>query len=55
MALFGSVDTTGKEINDIISSLPSPEGFNNSQCKPCPSILTDYIAKNNIPCLGCKL
>ena len=58
MALFGSVDTTGNGINNIISSLPSqsPEGFNsNSQCKPCPSILTDYIAKNNIPCLGCKL
>ena len=58
MALFGSVDTTGPGINNIISSLPSqsPEGFNNnSNCKPCPSILTDYIAKNNIPCLGCKL
>ena len=58
MSLFGSADTTGNEINNIISSLPSqsPEGFNNnSNCKPCPSILTDYIAKNNIPCLGCKL
>ena len=58
MALFGSVDTTGNAINNIISSLPSqsPEGFNNNNnCKPCPSILTDYIAKNNIPCLGCKL
>ena len=55
MSLFGSVDTTNPNVNNIITtSTTTPEGFN-PQCNSCPSILTDYIAKNNIPCLGCKL
>jgi hypothetical protein len=31
------------------------EGFNKQACPACPSILTDYISKNNIPCYGCNL
>jgi hypothetical protein len=38
------------------------EGFNletiakkTKNCPACPSILTDYISKNNIPCYGCNL
>ena len=55
MSLFGSVDTTNPNVSNIITtSTTTPEGFN-PQCNSCPSILTDYIAKNNIPCLGCKL
>jgi len=55
MSLFGSVDTTNPNVNNVITTATTtPEGFN-PECKSCPSILTDYIAKNNIPCLGCKL
>lgn len=55
MSLFGSVDTTNPNVsNAITSATTAPEGFN-PECKSCPSVLTDYIAKNNIPCLGCKL
>lgn len=32
-----------------------PTGGVNPNCKPCPSELLDFISKNNIPCLGCKL
>lgn len=55
MSLFGSIDTTNPNVNNVITTATTtPEGFN-PECKSCPSILTDYIAKNNIPCLGCKL
>ncbi len=44
------------------TSAPATEGFANPppsginpKCKPCPSELLDFISKNNIPCLGCKL
>jgi hypothetical protein len=53
--MFGELETTGPGV----TLPPSSEAFantgNNSKCKPCPSILLDYIAKNEIPCLGCKL
>lgn len=53
--MFGELETAGLGI----TLPPSSESFantgNNSKCKPCPSILLDYIAKNEIPCLGCKL
>lgn len=53
--MFGELETTGPGV----TLPPSSESFanmsNNSKCKPCPSILMDYIAKNEIPCLGCKL
>jgi hypothetical protein len=55
MSLFGSVDSTNPSVrNAITTATTTPEGFN-PECKSCPSVLTDYIAKNNIPCLGCKL
>lgn len=37
------------------SSSTVREGFEKKNCPACPSILTDYIAKNNIPCYGCNL
>ena len=50
------------ESGDSTSATPSVEGFANlppsginPKCKPCPSELLDFISKNNIPCLGCKL
>jgi hypothetical protein len=53
--MFGELETNGPGV----TLPPSSESFantgNNSKCKPCPSILLDYIAKNEIPCLGCKL
>lgn len=53
-SIFGELETSGTGI-----TLPTSEAFantsTNSKCKPCPSILMDYIAKNEIPCLGCKL
>ncbi len=64
MKLFGDMSTTGAGINVSDFTTPTtsaPEGFNPNtkgsaaNCPACPSILTDYIAKNNIPCLGCKL
>ncbi len=62
MKLFGDMSTTGAGISasDFTTSATSvPEGFNpkgsGANCPACPSILTDYISKNNIPCLGCKL
>jgi len=63
MKLFGDISTTGPGLglNDVTSATSSPpEGFNpnpesNSSCPACPSILTDYISKKDIPCLGCKL
>jgi hypothetical protein len=55
MSLFGSVDSTNPSLSNAITmATKPPEGFN-PECKSCPSVLTDYIAKNNIPCLGCKL
>lgn len=61
MKLFGDVSTTGPGLSGETSATSSPpEGFNpnpgsNSSCPACPSILTDYISKKDIPCLGCKL
>ena len=55
LSIFGSIDTAGPGL--FPSSTSSVDRFGNvqSKCKPCPSILTDYIAKNEIPCNGCKL
>ncbi len=62
LSLFGSVDTLGPGFA-MPTNIPKVDKFANvtggnsskSKCKPCPSILTDYIAQNEIPCLGCKL
>ena len=63
MKLFGDVSTQGPGLgltdSTSVNTSP-PEGFNpnpgsNSNCPACPSILTDYISKKDIPCLGCKL
>jgi hypothetical protein len=64
-------DTYGRQINLNINlssdgvSLGVPSGTSSrntteqfaeaSDCPVCPSILTDYIAKKNIPCYGCTL
>lgn len=53
--MFGELETTGPGVTLPPSSESFANTSNNSKCKPCPSILMDYIAKNEIPCLGCKL
>lgn len=53
--MFGELETTGPGVTLPPTSEGFANGANNSKCKPCPSILMDYIAKNEIPCLGCKL
>lgn len=65
ISMFGSLDTLGPGFTVPTSSGNVDKfanvdgsvslGNNKSKCKPCPSILTDYIAQNEIPCLGCKL
>lgn len=38
------------------SSNTTTDSFKNTEdCPTCPSILTDYIKTNNIPCYGCNL
>jgi hypothetical protein len=53
--MFGELETAGPGVTLPSSSESFANTGNNSKCKPCPSILLDYIAKNEIPCLGCKL
>lgn len=53
--MFGELETTGPGVTLAPTSEGFANGTSNSKCKPCPSILMDYIAKNEIPCLGCKL
>ena len=53
--MFGELETTGPGVTLPPLSESFANTSNNSKCKPCPSILLDYIARNEIPCLGCKL
>jgi hypothetical protein len=69
LSIFGSLDTTGPGVQlpkmsstgvdkfaDVAPIGYVPSASNTTKkCKPCPSILNDYIAKNKIPCAGCKL
>ena len=48
-----STTSTNAPVSEGFANLP-PSGVN-PNCKPCPSELLDFISKNNIPCLGCKL
>ena len=62
-SLFGGLQTgpgsgMGTDAGTGVDGGAGPEGFNlktKKKCKTCPSILTDYISKNNIPCYGCNL
>ncbi len=63
MKTFLGVDGDSTDSSTSSTQAPSttegfanpPSGGVNPNCKPCPSELLDFISKNNIPCLGCKL
>lgn len=46
----GSKSSTGNQGGETKDSFK-----NTDDCPTCPSILTDYIKTNNIPCYGCNL
>ena len=53
-------NVTGDSLSSLFTGTgtgTNVEGFNkvSKDCPKCPSILTDYIAKNSIPCYGCNL
>ncbi len=56
MKTFLGVDGTSATTPPTTEGFANPpSGGVNPNCKPCPSELIDFISKNNIPCLGCKL
>ena len=57
-SLFGGAGTgtgTGSGTGTEGFNLESTSAKKTKNCPSCPSILTDYISKNNIPCYGCNL